>query len=310
MNYHIIHHSDADGHASAMVVWDYLTRKKISAKDIYFSSINYGIELRPKMPIDYENDEIYLVDFCFQPAEKMLEFARKAKHLIWIDHHHTTMEYLKVYPELQLVPGLNCEGIGACKLCWEHFFPHETIPAAIDLISRWDVFDRSDDGKFYDAQAFLTFLDTFDSRPFKVPMTWVELFHKPALFQRALSKGEGFLAFRRQLEDRVMRTGAFTGKFAGHKALFINTSGNSLIFERFPNSKNVDLWVMFQMKRGGFWVISLYTPKDVDCGALAKKLGEAGPIPGGGGHPKAAGFETDWNYFWSLVSETSFDSVG
>ena len=41
---------------------------------------------------------------------------------------------------------------------------------------------------------------------------------------------------------------------------------------------------------GKEWSYSLYTTKDIDCSALAKKYG-------GGGHKKAAGFKADFNLF-------------
>jgi hypothetical protein len=43
--------------------------------------------------------------------------------------------------------------------------------------------------------------------------------------------------------------------------------------------------------------VSLYsTNPDVSCGDIAKRCGDAGPFPGGGGHKGAAGFQTSWEF--------------
>ena len=304
MKYRIIHHSDADGHASAMVVWTFLTTKKrITPQDISFCSINYGIEL-PKVTQswDWEKDEVYLVDFSFQPIDKMIAFVNKVKNLIWIDHHKTSLDYQDQQMELIGVGGVRDSSAAACQLCWDFFFGRDSTPKVIELIGAWDTWDRSDMNRFEEAQSLNMYLMSFDSRPFKSTYRWKELLDEEDL-STILNLGSDLKHFKRQIEDVAMRSCAFKGKFAGYSAIMVNLAGSSMQFERFPGGHDVDLWVTFQMKRGGYWMVSLYTekPEKLDCASLAKKLGEAGPIPSGGGHPKAAGFETDFAYFWSLV---------
>jgi nanoRNase/pAp phosphatase (c-di-AMP/oligoRNAs hydrolase) len=48
--------------------------------------------------------------------------------------------------------------------------------------------------------------------------------------------------------------------------------------------------------------VSLYaTHPLIDCGAIAKSCGEAGPFPGGGGHKGAAGFQTSWEFLMGTL---------
>ena len=63
-----------------------------------------------------------------------------------------------------------------------------------------------------------------------------------------------------------------------------------------------DLMVGFNLTKEGYWTVSLYSVQDhIHCGDIAKQLGGAGPIPSGGGHKGAAGFQCDWPYLESLI---------
>jgi nanoRNase/pAp phosphatase (c-di-AMP/oligoRNAs hydrolase) len=55
--------------------------------------------------------------------------------------------------------------------------------------------------------------------------------------------------------------------------------------------------------KGRFWSVSLYTEKsNIDCAALAKKLGYEGPLKSGGGHRQASGFQTDQEHLFSYIT--------
>jgi oligoribonuclease NrnB/cAMP/cGMP phosphodiesterase (DHH superfamily) len=74
-----------------------------------------------------------------------------------------------------------------------------------------------------------------------------------------------------------------------YRCFALNKRGNSTMFGSKVN--NYDIVVPFQFN-GTKYVYSLYTAKDnVDCEALAKKFGTIDGL-GGGGHAKAAGFQT------------------
>lgn len=75
----------------------------------------------------------------------------------------------------------------------------------------------------------------------------------------------------------------------GYHCFALNKRGNSTMFGDRINK--YDIVIAFQFN-GDKYVYSLYTSKDnVDCESLAKKLGSIDGL-GGGGHTKAAGFQT------------------
>jgi hypothetical protein len=142
MKHVIIHHTDADGHCSAAVVFHALVhREKVSRSDIVFSSINYGQKL-DLSAFDQKNDSFYMVDFSLQPEDSFLEFVKATPKLVWIDHHETAIEIEKKNPELEIIPGVRAADKGAaCILCWQYYFKDAAVPLLVDLVSRWDTRD-------------------------------------------------------------------------------------------------------------------------------------------------------------------------
>jgi len=313
MKHVIIHHSDADGHCSAAVVFHALIhREKVPKSDIVFISINYGQKL--ELPaFDQQLDHFYMVDFSLQPEDSFLSFVAATPHLTWIDHHDTAIEIEKKYPALSSIPGVRSSSRGAaCALCWRHYFGDEPFPLLVDLVSRYDTWDRSDSERWDNQILPLNCaLMSFDSRPFKAIDWWDHQIRQmrrdpqtanDAFDRHYLEDGRTILTYTRRADDRMVQGSAFQGTFAGHSALFVNGVGNSTIFERVYKPADFELLVMFKNLRGQYWSISLYTYREgVDCGKIAERIGMAGPIPSGGGHAKAAGFQTTWEYFAEQV---------
>ena len=71
------HSADLDGHCSGAIV-------KLKYPDCEMIGINYGdiIDINNI----HQDEEVFMVDFCLQPFDGMLELNKKAK-LYWIDHH-------------------------------------------------------------------------------------------------------------------------------------------------------------------------------------------------------------------------------
>jgi oligoribonuclease NrnB/cAMP/cGMP phosphodiesterase (DHH superfamily) len=293
----VIYHMDSDGKASAAVVGFFL--RKSGESNIYYHPINYGMELDTSK-WDRRNDHIYLVDFGFQPAQKMVDFAKKFTHFVWIDHHASSIEMEKEFPELQGTPGVREVGKAACELCWEYFSP-EKVPLVLNLIGDWDVWRRN---AIWESTVlpFQSFLWISDDRP-QNAILWDQL-----LVAKDVEKWLGIGRITRFVQDRadasLMGAASFVGRFAGYKAIMCNGAGSSLMFERNFDIDRFELMVLFQLKQGKYVTVSLYGTGDApDCGQLAKRLGEAGPIPSGGGHPKAAGFQCNWEYLQTLITQ-------
>ncbi len=102
---HIMYHTDSDGHAAAAVVlkmWrdtDGQKHPEMLKHEVRMCPMNYGYSL-PR--INYKEDYVYMVDFSLQPDAEMLKFAAKLEsRLVWIDHHQSSVEMCRAYPELE-----------------------------------------------------------------------------------------------------------------------------------------------------------------------------------------------------------------
>ena len=122
----IYHRVDWDGYTSAAVA-------KIVFPDAELIGWTYG----DNEPCVSEFDQVIVVDLSLS-KEWMLANASK---LIWIDHHKNVIDSLQNNPVLWSVVGLRRDGIGACALTWEYFFPGEEMPMHIRMVATADVMD-------------------------------------------------------------------------------------------------------------------------------------------------------------------------
>jgi oligoribonuclease NrnB/cAMP/cGMP phosphodiesterase (DHH superfamily) len=293
----IIYHMDADGKAAAAVVAHFLREE--GKTNIYFHPINYGMSLN-MTGWDREKDEVFLVDFSFQPLSKMLDFVDSMEHVTWIDHHATALELEEHEEKLSQVPGTREVGLAGCELAWQ-YFTREPLPKALKLIGDWDTWRR---GPNWESEVvpFQSFLYINDDRPMNVKL-WEQVLAATDI-ESWLGLGRIARLVQNRMEDSLIGAASFVGKFAGKRAVMCNGAGNSLMFERTYDLSKFELMVMFQLKQGKYVTVSIYGVNPlIDCGQLAKKLGEAGPIPSGGGHAQAAGFQCDWEYLWTLIRD-------
>lgn len=122
----IYHRVDWDGYTAAAVA-------KMAFPDAELIGWSYG----DNEPCVSEFDRVIVVDLSLS-KEWMLSNASK---LVWIDHHKNVIESLQNDPVLWSVAGLRRDGIGACALAWEYFFPGEDVPMHIRLVATADVMD-------------------------------------------------------------------------------------------------------------------------------------------------------------------------
>lgn len=320
---HILYHTDPDGFASGAIVRYALLDSGTPEDEIEMHPINYGMEL-PK--IDYENDEAIMVDFSLQPYERMTEFAEKlGERLTWIDHHETSLQMQKDTPMLEDIRGLRAiscskDGefdvneddpkIAGCELTWMYYFPREPIPLFVELIGDWDTWRWKDipDSK---APEYITYLNSADFDPQESFPWWKRMIEDELseygsteeTVEKMIRTGSLLLEYKRFQDKEKMEANSFEAYFAGHRAILINGSGNTEAFKGFYDPDRHDLMVNFQLGKEGYWTVGIFTetPDRVHCGRLAEELGHEGPIPSGGGHDGAAGFQTTWRYFNSLL---------
>lgn len=307
--YRILYHMDSDGHASAGIVYRELLLTGLNPDEIVFHPINYGMPI----PQTVEGDRVYLLDFSFQPEKEMLEFSKNLEgNLVWIDHHDTAIEMEK-NPEIKAIKGLRRSGSGdkpvaACELTYEYFCG-APYPPIIKLVGDWDVWRHPDmsESEATKVKALQYYLRSVESDPKTEEGRnfWVRALLTP--IEDILEIGLPLLEYQQKNWKSLIKNKGFTADFfGGYRAVIVNQSGNSEMFNGFFDPEKHDIMVTYQETKGDHLTVSMYTPKTdkIHLGNLAKAVGEAGDIPSGGGHAGAAGFQCGWEYFKSLFRKT------
>lgn len=290
---HCFYHSaDLDGHCSGAIV-------KYRYPEAVIHPINYGDEF----PWDsiHPDEQVFMVDFTLQPFDQM-ERLNKLCRLTWIDHHKTEVEeaYNRgfIANEGQLIE----VGVAACELTFEHVvgLKRNTIPLAVKLLGRYDVWDHSDERTLPFQYGFRMFPDT---RPENQDL-W-----KPLLdgntqsgfdIEEVIKYGKLILSYEEQQNAKFCKAYAFETKLlAGegfdaptweYRAIAANRGfTNSKLFDSIYDPEKYDLMITFCLLKppAHKWTVSLYSTNDsVDCGAIARCFG-------GGGHKGAAGFQCE-----------------
>lgn len=74
MTTHVYYHADMDGYASGAIAAIGLNRKcNVAKNEIQMHKIQYGDPFDPGGLIDYEKDQIVMVDFSLQNDDEMLD---------------------------------------------------------------------------------------------------------------------------------------------------------------------------------------------------------------------------------------------
>lgn len=267
----IFYHSrDFDGIASGKVLQSLFPDAKM---------VGYHYGEPYEMPTDCD---VFMADVSL-PMEEMWQMAKQNKTFTWIDHHKSVIDDYEAYAMENGFPSnLYTKlriGLGACALCWEYrnetLGKNDPMPYGLELLAKYDVWKKEEDWDMAQALQFglRTVATDLDSFPFEALFYPSDYIEKGFAVQEYM-KGQYALYAKR----------AFVVNFKGYRVLALNTDISSLVvFESVYNEEEHDIVMPFRYD-GSKWHFSLYTTKDIDCSALAKSFG-------GGGHPKAAGFQ-------------------
>lgn len=113
-----IHHNDMDGYTSAMCAKLSPLWKK---KTFKFVSAHYDMEFDfSKLK---KSQYVFILDFSL-PVQYFDELIERVgiDHIIWIDHHISSINKYKNYPNINEVPGIRINGLAACELSYLYFF--------------------------------------------------------------------------------------------------------------------------------------------------------------------------------------------
>lgn len=272
----IFYHSrDFDGIASGKILQSVVPDAKM---------VGYHYGEPYEMPTDCV---VFMADVSL-PMEEMVQMAKQNKTFTWIDHHKSAIDDFYALTEVpdNLITRLQV-GLGACALCWEHRNmllgkENTPMPYGLELLAKYDVWLKDADWESAQAlqfgiQAVGTDLDSFPEDVFDFPMPYIQ----SGFAIQSYAKGQYALHAKR----------AFVVTYGGYRILALNTDiSNSAVFESVYNEEEHDLMMPFRFD-GTKWHFSLYTTKEIDCSEIAK-------VFGGGGHAKAAGFQSDHMKIW------------
>jgi uncharacterized protein len=265
----IYHHNDEDGWASAAIIIKLFPDAELVA--CYHKNKYEFVE-------DYDN--VFVVDFTFS-SEEMNQLKNTNKRFVWIDHHISAMQ--NVQGEFE---GVRREGTSACKLCWEYFFPNESTPQIIDFINGLDIWDFSKKG----TKEFISFLESELELENEVKQI-LEMMNNfgDEEYSQAISLGTQINKFKEKITAKQEIRGV-KKDFQGFKAkvFFSNSNNSHLGNEALMKNTDIDIAVMIDfviINNEAKYKYSLRS-REVDVAELAKRFG-------GGGHPRAAGFESD-----------------
>jgi len=263
----IYHGEDHDGHCSGAIAKMYCDEHNIPSVMI---PVNYG------QPIpDVKGQDVVMLDFCFQPHEKMTEAILSAKSFTWIDHH---ISAIKTFGNSNL-EGIRDTQFSACELAWKYFFPYDKMPKVVELLGKYDSWRHDNDPYILGFEYFMQSLDT-DPRTFD----WKSYFAMPNkdVYDKS-AIGTAIIRRSELLNAKDMRE-AFPKDINGLHCLCLNTSskGSSVFGNRLHE---FDACIVFKRTAEGNYSCSIYASSnnDVDVSVFASNFG-------GGGHKKASGF--------------------
>jgi len=273
---------DLDGHCAGAIV-------KYKYPHCTMVGMDYGDDF-PWNKIDGET-EVIMVDFSLQPFALMMQLDELCGRLVWIDHHESAISEAERWAkEHDWIPiaGYRTNKLAACELAWSWFFPdEETMPRAIKLLGRYDVWDLEHSVSVLPFQWGMRIQETTPDQEMDL---WERLFtgHEE-LVDMIIKEGQTCLAYQRKVNDNYCRLNAFDVMFEGIPCVAINAGKpvvNSQLFESVYDPKRHSAMIGF-CRRNGRWEVSLYTTHpDIDLSVIALSYG-------GGGHRKAARFQCD-----------------
>ncbi len=243
-----------------------------------------------------DKDEIvYMIDYALQPFQRMI-FLNERCNLIWIDHHKSAIdEYNKVKISIE---GIRWIGLSGCELTWQHEDGDIDAPLAVKLLGRYDVWDQDWSKDVVPFQYGLRTIKNLDHNH----NLWKELFSSPIDSQYVKEMIDGIIKVGKHVLRYVEASNAdyckhfsFEGTFQDLRAVYVNVCfATSSTFDSIYDPEKHDIMVYFGLRPDKQWRVGIRTTKDeIDCSVIAKSFG-------GGGHPKASGFQLDYPDLWKL----------
>ena len=259
----LYHGSCFDGFCAAWVVWNHLTSENID-----FIPVQY----HQPPPDDLEDAIVYILDFSYK-RQVMHEICDRAEHVICLDHHGTAEIELEGLVDSRLHLKFDMSKSGA-RLTWEHFQKEIEPPWQVLYTEDRDLWKL----ELEDSRVINDGLRTF---PFDFDV-WQTL-----TMLQAHDAGVVLTRYLKMIVEGAKKHSVPT-KIPGHEHLvpIVNCTMRDVISDLGGQlAEEGGVGGTYFVKANGMYQYSLRSRGDVDVSKIASALG-------GGGHPKAAGFES------------------
>ena len=298
MNILIIYHRvDFDGLFSGSVARKYYS--EVEGIEPQFLGWNYGDNL-PGADYLLSFDKVVMVDISFPP--EVMKVLGDSGKLVWIDHHDTAITNSINYGYSE-VPGLRTNGIAACELCWQFFYPGVVCPKIIQYIGAYDVWNKD---KFSWEEETLpiqyAMRTKFELKFNKLYNNLGDLLTNQRIISYLINTGKSILEYSKATWKTWVKTYGFPITVAGRY------KGIALICPQFGSStfesviSEYDIYVVVQRKTSTTFSLGMYKEPDrlpeFNCGEYVSKT-----YTNGGGHPGACGCLIDLEQFTKLITE-------
>ncbi len=234
------------------------------------------------MPVDHgdappeglDGREVYVIDFCYETPEQMVNLAKLAKRLVVLDHHESARPLVEAAPEYVY----DAARSGA-TIAWSYFHPQTAMPRLMQYLEDGDLY-RYTIPETRDIFSYLMVLP-FDFN------AWDEFSRKleddterADILKKAAAYTEFFEALANTSIERAKKV-----RFEGHEVYFAATHPGITMRSYVGNElyKKLGPFAIVATAHPNGFGVSLRGNGSVDVSKIAEKYG-------GGGHPNAAGF--------------------
>ncbi len=336
--HHLLYHANcADGFAAACIARHALLQRGIAPADINPQPVNYGWpEQLPlgKDQVLYPGDTLTYLDYT--PPQNTIdrfleEYPENIIPLTIIDHHQSAaprhgcskqppspagfavgpLEQFSEAAPTGWISVFSFDHSGA-GLAWQHYFPHDPAPPAVQWIEWRDLghaFDPAHSTHLRTLQAMNLHAYLFRALP-RTFEAWTSLLMVPLPTDNAIENAVITGSRLRDSDRQIIRTAATQPHwldfsrfelsalcptpYALHRIPAVNGLGAELVsdackamLDAYPDAPFAASWYVDH--RTGLLTYSLRSRRgsDVNVAQIAAAM-----APGGGGHPNAAGFST------------------
>jgi oligoribonuclease NrnB/cAMP/cGMP phosphodiesterase (DHH superfamily) len=238
------------------------------------------------------DEQVIMVDFSLSMSD-MIKLNSLCR-FVWIDHHFSAIQ---AYEEGNTaINGVRINGTAACVLTWRYFFGG-SIPRAIVLLGRYDVWDKDEEGI---VDFFHLGMEAFPPKNV-VPdsFIWKQLFEDDEIVESVIKDGRVISGYQKSFAEKYCKSYAFEKELFGLRAICVNIGMfGSDFFESVYDPNKHDIMVLYCDNPKGRCGVSLRSTKDeVDCSKIAKLFG-------GGGHKRASGLSVKniQSFFSAMVT--------